>query len=197
MSAKKKLVAEPKSFLRSSGRSRPVLLIMWHSCIILKIGRPVTNCRNGNAWCRKKVAGRFLNVSQETGALPKCAFQKFLARTTTRLQGRCAMSTSARSINHGRTFVATCVFAAFVWAIALSVSPQLHQRVHADASRADHSCAVTAIASGNCNRASHPPLVSAPVPSIHFATIPALTQCWVQSPFLGACIFEHAPPTLS
>ena len=58
------------------------------------------------------------------------------------------MSTFARSTNHGRTFVATCVFAAFVWAIALSVSPQLHQRVHADASRAEHSCAVTAIAAG-------------------------------------------------
>ena len=27
--------------------------------------------------------------------------------------------------------------------------------------------------------------------------IPALTPCWVQSPFLGACIFEHAPPVRS
>src|SRR5438046_1850548 len=109
-----------------------------------------------------------------------------------RLEDRSAMSTFARSTNHGRAFVATCVFAAFVWALALSVSPQLHQRVHADASRTEHNCAVTAITSGNCDHPTHPPLVSAPVPSIQFSTIPVLNPCWVQSPFLGACIFEHA-----
>ena len=106
------------------------------------------------------------------------------------------MSTFARSTNHGRTFVATCVFAAFVWAIALSVSPQLHQRVHADASRAEHSCAVTAIAAGAYEDAGPPPLVGGPLPAVQFSKIPALTPCWVQSPFLGACIFEHAPPAL-
>jgi hypothetical protein len=111
-----------------------------------------------------------------------------------RLEDRSAMSTFARSTNHGRTFIATCVFAAFVWALALSVSPQLHQRVHKDANRVEHNCAATMIAYGNYNHVAHPPLISAPVPSIHFSTIPALTPRWVQSPFLGACIFEHAPP---
>jgi hypothetical protein len=110
------------------------------------------------------------------------------------LEDRSAMSLFTRSRNHGRTFVATCVFAAFVWALALSVSPQLHQRVHADASRIEHSCAVTAIASGNCEHAPHPPLVGAPVPAVQFSKVPALNPLWVQSVFLGACIFEHAPP---
>jgi len=32
------------------------------------------------------------------------------------------------------------------------------------------------------------------VPSVHFSKIPVLTPQWVESPFLGACIFEHAPP---
>ena len=68
------------------------------------------------------------------------------------------MSTFARSTNHGRAFVATCVGAAFLWALALSVSPQLHQCIHADANRAEHSCAVTAIASGNCDHVTYPPL---------------------------------------
>ena len=104
------------------------------------------------------------------------------------------MNTLARSINHGRAFVAVCVSAAFVWALALSVSPQLHQRVHKDANGGEHKCAATMIASGNYDHAAHPPLVSVPVPSIHFSTIPALTPQWVESPFLGACIFEHAPP---
>jgi len=104
------------------------------------------------------------------------------------------MSTFTRSTNHGRVFVAVCVSAGFLWALALSASPQLHQRVHKDANRAEHSCAVTMIASGSYDHAAHPPLVSVPVPSVHFSKIPALTPQWVESPFLGACIFERAPP---
>jgi len=50
------------------------------------------------------------------------------------------------------------------------------------------------IASGSYDHAAHPPLVSAPIPVLHFPQIPALTPQWVQSPFLGARIFEHAPP---
>src|SRR5436190_16720039 len=104
------------------------------------------------------------------------------------------MSTSARPTVRGRAFIATTVSAAFLWTLALSASPQLHQRVHADANRVEHNCAATMIASGSYDQVAHPPLISAPVPSTHFSTIPALTPCWVQSPFLGACIFEHAPP---
>ena len=104
------------------------------------------------------------------------------------------MSTFARSINHGRAFVAIGVFAAFLCALVLSSSPQLHQRVHKDANRVEHNCAATMIASGNYDHAAHPLLVSAPAPSVQFSKIPALTPQWVESPFLGACIFEHAPP---
>jgi hypothetical protein len=50
------------------------------------------------------------------------------------------------------------------------------------------------IASGSYNYAAHVPLVSAPIPPVQFSKILALAPCWVQSPFLGACIFEHAPP---
>src|SRR4026208_103841 len=105
------------------------------------------------------------------------------------------MSTFARSTNHGRAFVATCVFAAFIWALALGASPQLHHRVHKDANRVEHNCAATMIASGSYDHGADPPFVTAPVPAIQFSEIPALTACWVQSLFLGACIFEHAPPT--
>jgi hypothetical protein len=52
------------------------------------------------------------------------------------------------------------------------------------------------IASGSYNHAAHVTLV-APVPSAHFSKIPALTPQWVESPFLGARIFEHAPPAHS
>jgi|SRR2546422_4979128 len=107
------------------------------------------------------------------------------------------MSTLAHSTNRGRVFVAIVLSAAFLWALALSAFPQLHQRVHKDANRVEHNCAVTMIASGSYDHAAHPPLVSAPAPSIQFSNIPVLTPCWVQSPFLGACIFEHAPPAHS
>src|SRR5436190_7003479 len=104
------------------------------------------------------------------------------------------MSTSARPTVRGRAFIATTVSAAFLWTLALSASPQLHQRVHPDANRIEHNCAATMIASGSYDHASHPPLVSADALIPQFSEIPALTSCWVQSPFLGACILEHAPP---
>ena len=100
----------------------------------------------------------------------------------------------ARSNNYGRAFVAAFVSTAFLCALALSASPQLHQRVHKDANRAEHTCAVTMIASGNYDHVAHSPLVSAPAPAVQFSKIPALSPCWVQSPLLGAHIFEHAPP---
>jgi hypothetical protein len=123
--------------------------------------------------------------------------QKSLAQDTPRSQAHSAMSTFARSTNRGRTFIAICVSGAFLWALALSASPQLHQRVHSDAGRVEHNCAVTMIASGSYDHAAHPSLVSAPIPAVQFSKIPAVTPLWVQSPFLGACIFEHAPPAHS
>jgi hypothetical protein len=123
--------------------------------------------------------------------------QKFLAQDEPKPEARSAMSTFARSTNRGRAFFAICVSAAFLWALALSASPLLHQRVHKDANRVEHNCAATMIASGTYDHAAHAPLVSAPVPTVQFSKIPALTPQWVESPFLGACIFEHAPPARS
>jgi hypothetical protein len=106
------------------------------------------------------------------------------------------MSTFARSNYCARAIVAAFVFAGFFWALALSASPQLHQRVHEDATRAEHSCAVTAIASGNYDHATHPPLVSTPAQVVQFSKIPALMPKWIESLFLQAHIFAHAPPAL-
>src|SRR5436190_23421087 len=107
------------------------------------------------------------------------------------------MSMSARSNNYGRAIVAAFVSVGFLWTLALSASSQLHQRVHADANRVEHSCAATMIASGSYDYSAQVPLVSVPLPAIQFSKIPALIPQWVQSPFLGACIFEHAPPARS
>src|SRR6266480_5757745 len=103
----------------------------------------------------------------------------------------------ARSTNHGRAFISICVSVGFMWALALSVSPQLHERAHQDANRVEHSCAATMIASGSYNHSAHVPLVSAPVPAAQFSKIPALNPLWIESPFLGASVFEHGPPLYS
>ena len=95
-----------------------------------------------------------------------------------------------------RAFVAVLASAAFLWTLALSASPQLHERVHSDASRVDHTCAVTFVGSGNVNHSPVTLLISAPVPLDQFK-LPELTPLWVGPLFLLASVFEHAPPANS
>jgi hypothetical protein len=106
------------------------------------------------------------------------------------------MSTFVRPTLRGSAFIATIVSAAFFWTLLLSGSPQLHGRIHSDANRANHICAVTLIASGSYDHAAHPPLVNAPEFGVGFSKVPALSSTWVQPLFLGAHIFAHAPPAI-
>lgn len=94
-------------------------------------------------------------------------------------------------------FIAAFVSAAFLWALALSAAPQLHELVHPDANSPEHTCAVTFIAAGSYDHSTQAPLIAAPVPTVQFSKLPALNPQWVQSPFLGASIFEHAPPVFA
>jgi hypothetical protein len=93
-----------------------------------------------------------------------------------------------------RGVIASWVCVAFLSALALNASPRWHELVHPDAKIAQHECAVTLIGSGSYQQTAPAPLVIAPVPALHFSFIPALRPVWVASPFLGARIFEHAPP---
>jgi hypothetical protein len=97
--------------------------------------------------------------------------------------------------NSAMTRVSVAIFAsaAFLWALTLSASPQLHERVHRDANRTEHTCAATFIASGNYDHAPTALLIRAPVPLGDF-DIPALSPRWIQPIFLVASVFEHAPP---
>jgi hypothetical protein len=52
------------------------------------------------------------------------------------------------------------------------------------------------VASGSYDHSLTAPLVSAPDLVDQFSSVPALTPQWVESPFLSASIFEHAPPAL-
>jgi hypothetical protein len=103
-------------------------------------------------------------------------------------------SATGRSAGVSRSLVAVSVSAAFVWALALSVSPQWHERVHPEAGQTQHECAITLIAAGNYHHAAAGPVIVVAAPAIEFSDLATLNSSWVPSPFLGASIFEHAPP---
>ena len=95
-----------------------------------------------------------------------------------------------------RAVIAAGFISAFLFALVLAAAPHLHERMHQPIG-ASHECAVTLIATGKYQETDAPVLVSAPQPAVQFSKIPALQSVWVPAPFLGACIFEHAPPALS
>lgn len=105
------------------------------------------------------------------------------------------------SLQRGRSLYTSCaaigLLVSLAFAIVLAVSPQLHQRIHIGAGKSQHECAVTLIASGKCEHAPAAPLIVLPQPIAHFTTIPTLSPLWVPALFLGASVFEHAPPALS
>ena len=102
-----------------------------------------------------------------------------------------------RSSTSSRAFIAAFAASAFLWTLVLGASPQLHERIHPDANRADHSCAVTFVASGAYNHSPPTSVVAVPVPAFEFCRLPALNSVWVQPLFLGAHIFAHAPPAFA
>jgi hypothetical protein len=107
------------------------------------------------------------------------------------------MDSSGRSKTCTRILVAAVLFAALSWTLLVSVSPQLHTRIHADANVTDHVCAITLIASGSYEHSAQPPLISAPQFNVRFPSNAALTFTWVKPLFLSAHIFAHAPPAYS
>jgi hypothetical protein len=80
--------------------------------------------------------------------------------------------------------------------LGLSVAPNLHERLHPTGGSL-HECAVTLIASSSCHHTAAVPLMIAPSTAAQCPKIPALMPKWVESPFLGAHIFAHAPPVHS
>jgi hypothetical protein len=107
------------------------------------------------------------------------------------------MNSSARSHRYAHVLVAAVVFAAFSWTLLVSVSPQLHSRIHSDANRADHICAIMLIASGNYEHSAQPPIITPPRFDVAIAASAEPKSTWVKPVFLNAHIFAHAPPSRS
>jgi hypothetical protein len=106
------------------------------------------------------------------------------------------MHNSPRSNNCAHVVVAAVLFAAFSWTLLVSVSPQLHARIHADANSSDHACAITLIASGSYEHVAQPPIASPPEFGVRFRSNATLASTWVKPLFLNAHIFAHAPPAV-
>jgi hypothetical protein len=94
-------------------------------------------------------------------------------------------------------FTASILISALLLALTLAAAPQLHARIHKDSSATDHQCAATLISSGSYEHSASPDLLSTPQLADHVSTIAIFTSCWVPALFLGASIFEHAPPARS
>jgi len=107
------------------------------------------------------------------------------------------MNSSGRSQTCVHVLIAAVLFAAFSWTILVSISPRLHAYIHDDANRTDHVCAITLIASGSCEHAGQPRVISAPQFSVCFSATTALVLSWVKPLFLNAHVFAHAPPSHS
>src|SRR5687767_8498742 len=102
---------------------------------------------------------------------------------------------SAISLLRGTIAIWTC--AALLSAFALSILPHWHEVLHSDAKAPRHECAVTLVSSGTHHQPAPAPLVAAPVPVLQLSFVPALHSVWVAAPFIGARIFEHAPPAIA
>jgi hypothetical protein len=106
------------------------------------------------------------------------------------------MNSLGRSQTRARILVASVLFAAFSWTLLVSVSPQLHARIHADGNGSDHVCAITLITSGSYEHGAQPPVITPPRLDVRIAASAELTSTWVRPLFLNAHIFAHAPPAL-
>lgn len=96
-----------------------------------------------------------------------------------------------------RAWITTLSCVAFLSALVLNAVPRWHELIHPDANTAQHECAVTLIGAGNYHKPTPAPVVVVPAPVAYFSFVPALHPVWVVSPFISACIFEHAPPAVS
>ena len=85
---------------------------------------------------------------------------------------------------------------AFLFANALSLSPQLHERVHPDADQPQHECAATLFASASCIHTGGD-LVKVEVRPLPPTPAPVPRRLSIFAAPVKMSILEHAPPAHS
>ena len=95
-----------------------------------------------------------------------------------------------------RAAIAAGSLAAFLFALVLSATPQLHEQFHGTTGPAKHECAVTLLASGHYQ---HTPLatISLAPPAPPKIFVQALSSFQLVSAHLEFSLLEHAPPANS
>jgi hypothetical protein len=95
-----------------------------------------------------------------------------------------------------RAIVAAGCVGALLFAVVLSVIPQLHEQIHGATGAPNHECVVTLLTSGNCQHTPIAPLsVAPPAPPAGFAHV--LVSFRLVSAHLDFSLLEHAPPAIS
>ena len=95
-----------------------------------------------------------------------------------------------------RAVIAAGSLAAFLFALVLSATPQLHEQLHGATGVGNHECAATLLASGNFQ---HTPLatISLAPPAPPKIFVPTLSSVPLVSAHLAFSLLEHAPPAIS
>ena len=104
-------------------------------------------------------------------------------------------------LSHGkgvafRAAIAAGSLAAFLFALVLSATPQLHEQFHGANGAGSHECAVTPLASGNYQHTPTVTISLAP-PAPPKGLVPTLATFQLVSAHLEFSLLEHAPPANS
>jgi hypothetical protein len=95
----------------------------------------------------------------------------------------------------GRGLLSVMLALAVAVAVVLGSSPELHERLHPDAT-ASHFCVVTLFASGHCEAVSAPPVFAPPEPAPLLGKLSAAPARSL-APAHFFALLEHAPPALA
>jgi hypothetical protein len=99
-------------------------------------------------------------------------------------------------IQTGQRWTGALLAVAVLWALTLSVSPQLHELVHPDADHEDHDCAVTLFLGGGLLHSPVlPSLVAGPL-STFLGHVPNPPPEIFAALFAGQRVYERGPPAL-
>ncbi|HXM32382.1 MAG TPA: hypothetical protein VN921_01925 [Chthoniobacterales bacterium] len=103
---------------------------------------------------------------------------------------------TAGKTNARHSLVAAGFIGVFLFALVLSATPQLHERIHKASADASHQCAVTLLASGHCQHIPSDAVSIAP-PAPRPGDAFSHRNFEIVPPCLDFSLLEHAPPVLS
>jgi hypothetical protein len=103
--------------------------------------------------------------------------------------------TRIRDVKSLQNAVVFLLIAHLLIVVAVAASPHLHQLFHRDADHGNHECVVTLMISGGSDGSPAPQVLEAgAILPTSFNFSPEAHSPDVSPLFLGARVFEHAPP---